>query len=103
MATGERLARAIALRDAALKILRERGEVEVGSYSRTTARVDNYEFASWSPRHGQHGVDIWAPNKVLNLMWEDDGSVEIVSFRRGTWEETILNLASEPSATGSMH
>jgi hypothetical protein len=37
-----------------------------------------------------HGMDIWAPNKVLNIEWDSRGDTEIVSFRRGAWEQSLL-------------
>ncbi len=36
-----------------------------------------------------HGLDIWDREyggKVLNIEWNDEGDVELVSFRRGPWE-----------------
>ena len=41
-------------------------------------------------------LNIWAPDKVLNI--EQYGNqVDIVSFRRGDWEQVLLNLFTDPS------
>jgi hypothetical protein len=41
-----------------------------------------------------YGLDIWAPLKVLNLEWDDDGSVEVITFKRGEWEAQLATLAA---------
>lgn len=41
-----------------------------------------------------YGLDIWTGKKVLNIEWCADGYFEIVSFRRGDWESTILSWAT---------
>ena len=39
-----------------------------------------------------HGLDIWdTQGKVLNIMWNYNNHVEIVSFKRGEWEENVLH------------
>lgn len=38
-------------------------------------------------------LDIWAGRKVLSVEWtEESEEIEILSFRRGDWEEVILSL-----------
>ncbi|MFK7732935.1 MAG: hypothetical protein AB8B48_15040 [Pseudomonadales bacterium] len=38
-------------------------------------------------------LDIWAGRKVLSLEWfEQSEEIEILSFRRGDWEEVVLSL-----------
>ena len=40
-----------------------------------------------------YGLDIWdldGVGKVLNIEWRDTGEFELVSFRRGEWESTVL-------------
>jgi hypothetical protein len=39
-----------------------------------------------------NGLDIWAPNKVLNIEWDNAGAVCLVSFGRGSWESTLLGM-----------
>jgi hypothetical protein len=44
-------------------------------------------------------LDVWdetrGGGKVLNLHWAGDDVVEIVSFRRGDWEQIILDRAKQ--------
>lgn len=44
------------------------------------------------------GLDIWTPSrKVLNIEWSiDDQEVDLVSFRRGAWEDALLASAQDP-------
>lgn len=38
------------------------------------------------------GLNIWTSKKVLNIEWDDKtGRVDLVSFRRGDWEDTVLS------------
>lgn len=49
-----------------------------------------------------YGLDIWmtGEGKVLNLEWDDAGAFELVSYRRGIWEDELLGVARcEPMAT----
>jgi hypothetical protein len=42
-----------------------------------------------------YGLDVWTPEKkVLNLEWDDAGTVEIVSFKPGEWEGALAIAAS---------
>ena len=47
----------------------------------------------WPDRRmdGEHWV---YGNKVLNLHWSDNGSVDLVSFRRGPWPDELLTALS---------
>ena len=42
-------------------------------------------------------LDVWdEPRrgaKVLNINWASDGAIEVVSFRRGDWEQILLDRA----------
>ena len=42
----------------------------------------------------QYGLDIWAPKKVMNIEWSDQGELAIVSFRRGAWEDELISAAN---------
>ncbi len=57
-------------------------------------------------RSVQFQLDIWSPDKVLNVARWDD-KLDIVSFRRGAWEELILEEARrvgfEPSQLSAIH
>ena len=39
-----------------------------------------------------YGFDVWHDSKVLGILWSDDGSFEVVTFQRGSWEEDALRL-----------
>ena len=46
------------------------------------------------PNVHAYGLDIWwGKGKVLNIEWNDGETIEIVSFRRGSWEAELLALA----------
>lgn len=42
-------------------------------------------------------LDVWDETrggaKVLNMNWASNGAIEIVSFRRGDWEQVLLDRA----------
>jgi hypothetical protein len=41
-----------------------------------------------------YGLDIWRDGKVLNVEWtDDDGRVDIVSYKPGDWELELERLA----------
>jgi hypothetical protein len=46
----------------------------------------------------QYGLDIWVcgEGKVANLIWNRNELVEIVYFKRGSWEDDLLTLCSTP-------
>jgi hypothetical protein len=37
-------------------------------------------------------LEVWHGHTVLNLQWDDDGTVEVISFTRGPWEDDALAL-----------
>jgi hypothetical protein len=42
-----------------------------------------------------YGLDVWhGPEaaKVLRVLWADNGSVEVVTFIGGSWEQEVLGL-----------
>jgi hypothetical protein len=46
----------------------------------------------------RYGLDIWDQEhggKVLNIEWNGEGDVQLVSFRRGPWEARVLAFAIE--------
>jgi hypothetical protein len=45
------------------------------------------------PQNLPYGLDVWAPNKVLNIEWDDKGNYALVSFRPGAWEAELTALA----------
>jgi hypothetical protein len=42
-----------------------------------------------------YGLDIWRNGKVLNIEWADDGRVELVSYKPGSWEGELERLAND--------
>jgi hypothetical protein len=49
--------------------------------------------------HLGFGLDVWGTDsKVLNVHWNNEVEIEIVSFKRGDWEQEILNAAEVHSA-----
>src|SRR6266436_4283940 len=42
-------------------------------------------------------LDVWdearGGGKILNMHWANNGAIEIVSFRRGDWEQVLLDRA----------
>ena len=110
--------RALAIRDHVLPLLRERGALEV---QRDTVRLVELRFALWVFRHWtpfndlhageasspgyrhaierQHtrsdlpyGLDVWRGDRVLRVLWADDGAIDVPIFVRGAWEDEILAL-----------
>jgi hypothetical protein len=111
--------RALAIRDHLLPLVRDRGVLEC---QRDTVRVIALQlgpwlFNHWTPfndlspeqasspgyRHAlerQHtrpdlpyGLEVWRGGaKVLSVLWADNGSFEVDSFVRGSWEEEALVL-----------
>ena len=110
--------RAIQLRDLALEIIASDGRWEAHTdKAGRTWRSLTYRGQGWSigyrspfqPRPGASesmkyaaallkierrdnlpfGLDIWAPNKVLNIEWDESGNIVVVSYKPGMWEEAL--------------
>jgi len=46
------------------------------------------------PENLPYGLDVWAlKEKVLDIEWDDSGSVELVTLRRGPWETGLIAAA----------
>ena len=111
--------RAVAIRDHILPILRQRGAVLVqrDRVRLTELRMGVWVFRHWTPfnelgqeeasspgyRHAlerqrakqtlPYGLDIWhgaEAEKVLRILWAEDGTIEVISFVRGPWEDEAL-------------
>lgn len=48
-------------------------------------------------RNLPYGLDIWAGQKVLNIEWDNQGRVELVSLKRGCWEQDLVALMASLS------
>jgi hypothetical protein len=115
-------ARALAIRDHILPLVRERGILEDLDGKNSTLRLlvlelDRWRFMHWTPfnalssleasspgyrhalqrQHTRHdlpyGLDVWHEHvKVLGLLWANDGSFAVGDFVRGEWEDAALAL-----------
>lgn len=47
------------------------------------------------PHFMKYGLDVWADRKVFNLEWDDRGTIDIVNFTRGPWEDLLIALDPE--------
>jgi hypothetical protein len=110
--------RALAIRDHLLLLVRQRGGSEV---QRDLVRLVVFKQAPWVIHHWtpfnelqageasspgyrralerQHatsdlpyGLEVWHGEKVLSLLWADDGRYKVTSFVRGPWEDLALAL-----------
>jgi hypothetical protein len=110
--------RAVAIRDHLLPLLRQHGALEV---QRDMVRLIELRMARWTIRHwtpfneldaGEasspgyrhaierqrrqpdlpYGLEVWRRTRVLRVLWADDGTVEVVIFVRGSWEDEALAL-----------
>ena len=118
-----RTARALAIRDHLLPLIRVQGAMEGigGSGVRTTMwKAGSFAFAlrspftawgikaspprSYSAAQARQradpvlpwGLDVWHGRKVLSLQWDDAERVEVNSFSRGPWEDEALALGPGP-------
>jgi hypothetical protein len=113
----EKCAQAILLRDAALGVVKRIGawqtaspvkllSARVGSlligyrtpFQRLPVVRDKLKFIAAKigappPQSLPYGLDLWAPKKVLNVEWDDQGNVALIGFRRGEWEEELIAAA----------
>ena len=44
-------------------------------------------------------LDVWHGHKVLSLQWDDKDRIEVISFARGTWEAEALAMGSQKDLT----
>ena len=85
------------LRAAALSLAERQGEQKVVSgIPVTEVKLDGLYF--WLTPFGPFmNLDVWdeatGGNKVLNMCWSPDNTMEVTSFRRGDWEEMLLKHA----------
>jgi hypothetical protein len=111
-----RLDTAISIRDAALKKVKKKsqfedtnvgpllvwrgGELEISHHTPFLNFPDpdeeffrQYYAAGVGPKSNlPYGIDIWdTKGKVLNIEWDHDNNVKLVSFKRGNWEQKVLH------------
>jgi len=109
---------AVAIRDHLLPLVRERGTLEL---QRDSVRLVTLEMGLWiinhwtpfnelspaeasspSYRHAvqrqrglqdlPYGLEVWHREKLLCLVWADDGASKVIDFVRGAWEADALAL-----------
>ena len=88
------------LKDAAVALAELLGNPKEGAgYDVVEVNLGTLEFwiSSW-PLVTQ--IDLWVKTpdsgqKVLNMSWSNDGTIQVVSFRRGDWEQTLLDRAKQ--------
>jgi hypothetical protein len=98
-----RLERALKTRDAALALLRERGEwVARADIPFLMVRGKGFTLALRTPfqrlpkqRQSRakaslpYGLEVYAPKRVLEIAWDDAGLVELIGYDPGEWEWAI--------------
>jgi hypothetical protein len=102
------------IRDRALKIVRESGRpVTAGPLKLIQASLGDLKIILRTPFSGKspepvapsylhalvkqyaspslpYGLDIFAPKKVLNVEWDANDELQVISFRRGDWEHQLV-------------
>ena len=110
--------RALAIRDHLLPLVRKHGAIENqhGPVRVIGLKMDPWAFSHWTPfnelspeeasspgyRHAlerqrgtpdlPYGLDVWHGEKVLSVLWSDDGAFQVACFVRGPWEDAALTL-----------
>jgi hypothetical protein len=111
MSKSAKLTRALALRDAALLVVKRRGEWEKvkvakragpgsGDMKFLSVHIGNLSI-SYRPSFQRvdvplpYGLDVWVPSKkVMNIGWDAQGNIDLVSLRPGAWEAELIALAN---------
>jgi len=110
--------RALLIRDRVLPLVRERGTLQTqrDAVRLTELRMPPWLFRHWTPFNelnaGEaaspgyrraverqrsrpelvYGLEVWLAARMLQVLWSDDGRVEVASFVRGAWEDAALAL-----------
>jgi hypothetical protein len=42
-----------------------------------------------------YGLEVWAPKRVLDVEWDDSGTVELIGYDPGEWEQVIKAAAAQ--------
>jgi hypothetical protein len=100
-------ARAIKLRDKALKVVRAEGKLSPLLTGKTvlfktltfqSGYIEIHYRSPFGPIHDAfvmpYGLDVYCPKKVLVVEWDDAGEVHVVGFRPGEWEGKLAALAA---------
>jgi hypothetical protein len=111
--------RALAIRNHLIPLIRDRGSLELqrDSIRLISLGTGPWTLAHWTPfnelapgeasspgyRHAlerqqgspglPYGLEVWRDGeKVLSILWADDGTSEVISFVCGPWEDEALRL-----------
>ena len=109
MDTKSRLERALETRDAALALIRQRGEwVARGDIPFLMVRGKGFTLALRTPfqrlpKQRQprakaslpYGLEVYAPKRVLDITWDDAGTVELIGYDPGDWEGAVMVAAAQ--------
>ena len=85
------------LKAAAIAIAAKNGKPgSISGHELTDVDLGTVQFSIGLLGRGTN-LDVWDETrggaKVLNMHWASDGTIEVVSFRRGDWEQVILDRA----------
>jgi hypothetical protein len=85
------------LKAAAIRIAATHGKPgSVSAHELTDVDPDTVKFSIGSLGLGTN-LDVWDETrggaKVLNMNWDGNGAMAVVSFRRGDWEQILLDRA----------
>ena len=125
--TSTRLSDALAIKEAALIILKARGSRQPSQSDGSSWKGNGVSIVLRTPfqrlpeldgrvikqavlyglrptKNLPYGLDIWelGRGKVLNLEWALNGRPELVSFKRGDWERKVLEIGTAKLLTGSL-
>lgn len=121
---GDRLERALAIRDHVLPLIRAYGVMRVIGVRVEPARIVAWDagdlsfmlripFTPWPPLARSYAaavaqqranpvlpwvLDVWHSRKVLSVQWDDAGAAEVIGFAHGPWEATALSLSATNAA-----
>ena len=85
------------LKAAAVRIAARHGKPgSISGHELTGVDLGTVRFSIGSLGLGTN-LDVWdetrGGGKVLNINWASNGAIEVVSFRRGEWEQVLLDRA----------
>ena len=117
MDPSSRLKHALETRDAALTLLRARGEwMARGDIPFLMLMKPGLTLALRTPFQRMHketerakymraleggrvglpyGLEVWAPKRVLDVEWDDVGAVALIGYDPGEWERVIKAAAAQ--------